>query len=65
MLKKAKAYWDENKGKIARKIVIYGGIGLGVIAVGYLNAKDEEAKRLAEESPQPDVFVIHENNEDN
>lgn len=64
MLKKAKAYWTEHKSTILRKVVIYGGIGLGIAAVGYLAAKDAEAE-AANAEPEPDTLVIYENEQDN
>jgi hypothetical protein len=65
MFKKAKAYWAENKSTILRKLVIYGGIGIGIAAVGYLAAKDEEAEREAQAQPEPETLVIYETIEDN
>lgn len=65
MFKKAKAYWAENKTTILRKVVIYGGIGIGIAAVGYLAAKDEEAKRAEEAQPEPDFIVLYESHTEN
>lgn len=53
MFESAKAFWRRNKKEILHKVVIYGGLAIGIAAVGYLAAQ-------AEDDENPDVYVISE-----
>ena len=58
MFQKAKTFWQNNKEQILYRIVVYGGIAVGIAAVSYVAAARE---RETLESADAEILVIHEN----